>query len=80
MTWHVPGTKLQYRESDQGGLEWSEDGGNMWYLTFRTITEVRQMWPTLTGPVVVDDEPEREIFGETLDEPIPDDLWEMISG
>ena len=84
MIWQVPGKKLAYRKSDQGGMEYSDDDGQTWYLTFRTLSEIIEMHPTIVGPSVEDAEraemAEREIFGETLDEEIPEDLWEMIGG
>ncbi len=78
MTWKVPGSKLTYRESSHGGLEWSEDG-ETWYLTFRTLPEVIEMHPTIERAGMPEsDNHEREIFGDTLDEPIPDEYWEML--
>jgi hypothetical protein len=72
----VLGTKIAYRNSDHGGLEVTDDGEN-WYFTFRTWSEVEAMHPTLeAAPAVVDtEERDRELFGETLDEPILDDLY-----
>lgn len=75
----VPKTKLCYRRSEKGGWEYSDDGGITWYFTFRCESEIRAMWPNIQGECTVDDEQDREIFGDTLDEPIPDDLWEMLS-
>lgn len=80
-TYHVPGTKIRWKYD--GGSQMSDDGGENWYWTFRGLEEFRQMHKTLvpmTGPESVssDEDSGREIFGETLDEEIPDDLWEMI--
>lgn len=74
------GKKLQFRRSDKGGWEWSDDGGKMWYFTFRGRDEILEMWPDAieTSDTVSEVEEDREVFGDTLDEPIPDDLWEMI--
>jgi hypothetical protein len=77
----VPGSKICYRPSDRGGWEWTDDGGERWNLTFRSRQEILDMHRT-----AVDDSPEvmstadveRELFGETLDEPIPDDFAEML--
>jgi hypothetical protein len=71
----VLGTKTAYRDSEHGGLEVSD--GEYWYFTFRTWSEVEAMHPTLeASPAVADtEEQDRELFGETLDEPIPDDLY-----
>jgi hypothetical protein len=80
----VRGSKLRFRPSDRGGWEYSEDG-ETWYLVFRSEYELREMWgDRLEGEVGTpeDDteEREREIFGETLDDEIPDDLWDLIKG
>jgi hypothetical protein len=76
----VPGKRLQFRPSDKGGWEYSDDGST-WYFTFRTETEIRRMWPGIEG-TAPDPEAARdvelEVFGDTLDEPIPDDLAAML--
>jgi len=77
----VPGTKLRYRRSDKGGWEYSDDGGSTWYFTFRSESEIRAMWPQIEGTMPDPDanrDAELEVFGDTLDEPIPDDLAAMI--
>lgn len=75
----VPGTKVQYNTD---GRQISDDGGETWYWTFRTVNEFRQMYPNAVGDTSEDtsEDTERELFGETLDDEIPDDLWEMIAG
>lgn len=76
----VPGTKIQYRSDPTPQV--SDDGGLTWYFTFRSPSEFMEMWPTAISdaPPQVDDLDERELFGETLDDEIPDDLWDMIKG
>ena len=77
---------IVYRDSDRGGLEKSYDddsglkSGDVWYLTFRSWSDVEAMHPTLEPSLVVPstEEIEREIFGETLDEEIPDVYWDMV--
>jgi hypothetical protein len=79
----IPGTKLRFQRSDKGGWEYSDNGGETWYFTFRTESEIRDMWPGIEG-TVPDPEAKRdtelEVFGDTLDEPIPDDLAVMLIG
>jgi hypothetical protein len=82
--WTVPKTNIRYKIDPVDGPMVSDDGGNVWRYTFRGFEEFRKMWPTLvrlSGNVVNEpnEDAERELFGETLDEPIPDDLWEMIA-
>ena len=85
--WSVnePDCSLFYKHDGTGWL-WSNDK-ETWYFTFRGFEEIKRMWPnivridTCSTDVPNDDETEdqlRELFGETLDDPIPDDLWEMI--
>jgi hypothetical protein len=74
----VPNTKLRYRRSDKGGWEYSDDCGVTWYFTFRSESEIRAMWPNIEGSCPMDNELDFEIYGDTLDEPIPDDLREML--
>ncbi len=73
----VPGTKIAYKQGNHG-TEVSLDDGETWSFTFRSMSEVLEMHPTLTG-YNPDSDSERELFRETLDDEIPDDLWEMIS-
>jgi len=74
--------KIMFRRSDKGGWEYSDDGGKMWYFTYRTIDEIRLMKHAVIvggeSPAEDNEDRERELFGETLDEEIPDDLWAMI--
>lgn len=63
------------------GPEWSPDDGETWYFTFRDYHAFEEMHGEtllVAGSEAPDDQEEREIFGETLDEPIPDALWAMI--
>jgi hypothetical protein len=81
--WIVPGTDIKYRHSTLNGMESSIDNGATWSFTFRTIAELQKMWPSLTldSPYterIESDSDERELFGETLDEEIPEDLWTII--
>ena len=72
---------IMYRESDRGGLEYSDDNGRNWYLTFRSWCEVEAMHTSLEpapSEPMTDEERRREEFGETLDEPIPDWAWRLI--
>lgn len=76
----TPNGKLHFRPSDKGGWEWSNDKIT-WYFTFRTESAIREMHPDLIDDSMDranDEEREREIFGETLDDPIPEDIWEML--
>ena len=68
--------KAMFRHGSNGP-ETSCDDAKTWHFTFRSEREFREMHGL---PIPVDTEDgEREIFGETLDEPIPDEFWEMIS-
>jgi hypothetical protein len=83
LCWIVPGTNIKYRYSKKNGMESSEDNGVTWSFTFRSIEELRKMWPSLRldsqYTETIDTESEqREVFGETLDEEIPEDLWTII--
>ena len=73
-------TNIIYRDSDRCGLEYTYENTDVWYLTWRTWADVEAMHATLEPtPVIVESEDrEREIFGETLDDPIQDDLWDML--
>ena len=53
------------------------DWGDGWHYTFRTWPEIEQMHPTLE-PMPVDADEDREVWGETLDEEIPDDLMAYL--
>lgn len=77
---NVPGKRLSFRPSSAGGWEYSDDGGKVWYLTFRTEREIREMHPSIVGEVPQNTQEDdlREVFGETLDEPIPDELFEVL--
>ena len=73
-------THIAYRESERGGLE-ATYGNLGWFYSQRTWREVEKMHSTLEpapAEPASQEEQERECFGETLDEPIPDDLWEML--
>lgn len=79
----VPGTKTAFRYSPEFGMEATWDNGQTWHFTFRTESELREMYPPMVGQLIEtpsdSEDEEREIFGETLDEPIMDEFWEMIS-
>ncbi len=83
--WTVPGQSL-YFKFDGTGLLWSNDKEIWYFSSMRSWGEIQQMHPTLVpldtcSTDVGNDETEeqlREVFGETLDDEIPDDLWEMI--
>lgn len=85
----VKGTKVRFKR-DHDGNQVSSDGGETWQFTFRGEREFREMWRNHTITTSEDhvryetDEDERdaelEIFGETLDEPIPEDLADMLFG
>lgn len=72
----VIGKNIAYKDSDRGGLE--VDWGDGWHFCQRSWSEVEQMHPNLESAPIVPDTEDREIFGDTLDEPIPDELWEML--
>lgn len=84
MTYQVPGTLIKFRQSDRGGMEVAYEKSEVYYLTFRTLDELLDMHPSailIEGQAERDtdnEDAERELFGETLDEPIPDDLWELL--
>lgn len=79
--WKVPKTKILFREDKELGPLVSCDNGETWMYTYRGLEEFREMHPTLepvgqlegTAP-----EFDGEVWGETLDEPLPDDLIEYI--
>jgi hypothetical protein len=77
----VPKTKLLFRYDN--GWQYSDDNGNTWYRTFRSEEEIRTMHPTIQQISGEQEQPdheqeERELFGETLDEPLPDDFYGYI--
>jgi hypothetical protein len=69
---------LEFRKSNRGGWEYSDDNGANWYLTFRSESAIREMHPDLIDETIDTSDMERELFGETLDEPLPDDLAAML--
>lgn len=75
----VQGTKVRYK-IDQDGPQVSDDGGKTWRFTFRSEDEFREMWQNhpIVGTLQNNEDEDRELFGDTLDDPIPDDLWEWI--
>ena len=78
----VKGTKIAFRRSDKG-LEYTDDDGETWYFTFRTEREVRDMWGNRLIGELPHDEDEQdaqlEIYGATLDEPIPEDFFGYLN-
>lgn len=70
----------RFRQSSRGGWEWTDNGLD-WYLTFRTRAEIAEMHGDGAIEPTADDREaaDREIYGETIDEEIPDDLWAMIA-
>lgn len=84
----VPGTKIYWKSSEKKGdppcVSWEGGGENTWHFTFRGEQEFREMHPTAVivegtdTPLEVDEDAERELFGDTLDDPIPEELWELI--
>jgi hypothetical protein len=81
--WIVPGTQIKYRHSKLNGMESSEDNGVTWSFTFRSIEELRRMHPTLKldsqyTETIDTESDDREVFGETLGDEIPEDLWTII--
>lgn len=82
----VKGTKVRWK-NDQDGCQVSDDGGLTWYFTFRGEQEFRQMWNKYQiiesrTQQDLDDlyDSDLEVFGDTLDEPIPQDLADMLGG
>lgn len=74
--WKVPGKKIMWRNTGHGPETTSD--GKEWSFTFRSLSEWREMFPTAIPVTTQPGEEDREIYGDTLDEPIPDDLWEML--
>lgn len=72
----VPNSKVAYRHSTEHGWEMTPDG-EQWYFTWRALMDILELHPTIEY-TPTDDADERELFGETLDEEIPDDLWAMV--
>lgn len=83
----VPGTKIAFRYDTEFGMQTTWDGGLMWHFTFRSESEIREMWSDVVGElidtedrgVLISFDEDREVFGDTLDEPIPEEFWEIIS-
>lgn len=80
----VEGTKVRFK-SDEDGNQVSDDNGVTWYFTFRSEQQFREMWknhPITTDENHVHPDDDRdaqlEVFGDTLDEPIPDDLADIL--
>jgi hypothetical protein len=84
VTHRHPKHKKLVAGNDGKGMLTSTDNGKTWYFTFRSTREIEVM-----GYIPVDNKPtvdeaentrmqERELFGETLDEELPDDLCEML--
>ena len=68
------------------GWETTCDKGATWSWSSRGLEEFQAMWPNLVvdpaytmAPDTAEDI-ERELFGETLDEQLPDDLYAMLVG
>lgn len=85
--WIVPKSEIRFKLEPEKPMQVSTDDGETWMWTFRSIEELQQMHPSMKelNPEVnqetLDEDEEmleRELFGETLDEEFPDDLWDMI--
>ena len=85
----VPNKDIAFKYEDkiwQSSWERDCEGNRIWNFTFRGEEEIRKLHPSIIEIPLPYDlsntelDNEREIFGETLDEEIPDDLWEMING
>ncbi len=75
--------KIKWKHVNGDGWQYSDDNGATWYRTMRTDAEVQRMCKNGYGviddvPILPEPEDELEIFGDTLDEPIPDDFAEYI--
>jgi len=70
-------------KTDEQGPQTSCDGGKTWSFTFRGREEWLQMFPdaqeTEKTPPETDEDRLRETFGETLDDPLPDDFVAYVS-
>lgn len=65
--------------NDGQGWERSHDGGETWRFSYSPEFYNAKLMQLDGEPVESNSEDEeRELFGETLDEPIPNDLWDMI--
>jgi hypothetical protein len=76
--------QLLVRYSAKDGFERTDTKDRQgWHFTYPPLQNEWDNLEPIEGTPVVDEadkeDEEREIFGETLDEPIPDDLWAMIS-
>lgn len=79
----VPGTQIAFRYSKESGMESTWDNGLIWHFTQKSEREIYEMFPNVVGRLIEtpdsdSEADEREIFGDTLDEPIMDEFWEMI--
>jgi hypothetical protein len=75
-----PTTRFRYCKTHE---IWEVNWGDGWHFQQRNLPEIREMHPSLAiDPAYTADadEDERELFGETLDNLIPDDLYEMLQG
>lgn len=74
----VEGTKIRFK-CDHDGPQVSLDGGETWEFTFRSEAEFCEMWKNriITGQIPQHDD-DLEIFGDTLDEPIPEDFVDIL--
>lgn len=68
--------RVQYRYNE--GWEYTDDGGVTWYFTQRTTEEVERMCNVTVATESNLIDAELELFGDTLDEPLPDDLIAML--
>ena len=78
----VKGTKVRFKRENNENLI-SDDAGLTWYFSSRSENAFREMWRnhTITGhiPHDTDERDEQlETFGDTLDEPIPDDFADIL--
>lgn len=78
--WKVPKTKILFQVDKELGPLVSCDNGETWSYTFRGLEEFKRLHPTLQpiGGESDSQEFDGEVWGETLDEPLPDDLIEYI--
>ena len=76
MWYSTQNKNLRWRESEYGGFEYSEDGIT-WYFTMRTPSEIAESCglPNLNPPEQFDP----EVFGDTLDEPIPEEYYNYLN-
>ena len=85
--WIVPDSTIRFKLEPENPMQVSSDNGETWSWTFRSIEELQQMHPSMKelNPEVnqetLDEDEEmleRELFGETLDDEIPEDIWDMV--